>query len=185
MAMFGLSQVQLYWERALDTKAPPSQTLTLDRTCLANLASCKHCRGSWHAWPRAGASARPPQRSAKHAGTRRPLPVRPGPCPSGRKAPARQVLIGWGADTVVVSCRGTASFRNALSDIQVLLRPAAFTSNLQPCTRGSHSAHPVHLMNKQSADTCSERSAPCRMLVHDLLPQRQSDAPVSPAGQSA
>ena len=30
-----------------------------------------------------------------------------------------QVLIGWGGDTVVVSCRGTASFRNALSDIQV------------------------------------------------------------------
>lgn len=33
-----------------------------------------------------------------------------------------QVLIGWGGDTVVVSCRGTASFRNALSDIQVTRR---------------------------------------------------------------
>ena len=53
MGMLGLEQVQLFWERSLDTK----------------------------------------------------------------------VLIGWSADTVVISVRGTASLRNAIADIQV--RPQA------------------------------------------------------------
>ena len=49
MGMLGLEQVQLFWERSLDTK----------------------------------------------------------------------VLIGWSADTIVISVRGTASLRNAIADIQV------------------------------------------------------------------
>ena len=44
-----------------------------------------------------------------------------------------QVLIGWGGDTVVVSCRGTASFRNALSDIQVPRPTCHTTSKLRFC----------------------------------------------------
>jgi len=51
MGMFGLDQVQLFWERSLDTK----------------------------------------------------------------------VLIGWSADTIVISVRGTASLRNFVADIQVRL----------------------------------------------------------------
>lgn len=51
MGMFGLDQVQLFWERSLDTK----------------------------------------------------------------------VLIGWSANTIVISVRGTASLRNFVADIQVRL----------------------------------------------------------------
>ena len=53
MGMLGLEQVQLFWERSLDTK----------------------------------------------------------------------VLIGWSADTIVVSVRGTASLRNAIADIQARCPP--------------------------------------------------------------
>lgn len=34
-------------------------------------------------------------------------------------------LVGWGGNTVVVSFRGTASMKNALADLQVLLTDAA------------------------------------------------------------
>ena len=37
-----------------------------------------------------------------------------------------KVLVGWGADTVVVAFRGTASFANVLNDIQVRIALSAF-----------------------------------------------------------
>lgn len=35
-------------------------------------------------------------------------------------------LIGWGCSTVVVAFRGTASMKNALADLQVLVSPCGF-----------------------------------------------------------
>ena len=67
MGMLGLEQVQLFWERSLDTK----------------------------------------------------------------------VLIGWSADTIVISVRGTASLRNAIADIQVRWAPRG--SMVDTC----HLHHPV------------------------------------------
>ena len=71
MGMLGLEQVQLFWERSLDTK----------------------------------------------------------------------VLIGWSADTIVISVRGTASLRNAIADIQVRWAPwgnMADTCQFTPSVAASH-----------------------------------------------